>query len=211
VYFDSAKVSVTKSPGDEFWISGRPDSLADWICDDKLYIEQQDAGLGFSRIIDGGLPECRPVEEVLAPVSARLVTDFLPEGSNCVTFRLADTHRAVMGSTEIYLVKRSTAGVGGGRPAPRTLALHTPRPNPLTSESTIGFELPVRGEVRVVVFDPQGRRVRVLANGEEFGPGTWSVSWDGRDKHGSLVPAGIYLLRLTEGGNSLSRRFVVAR
>ena len=40
-----------------------------------------------------------------APVPARNITSYLSDGTNCVTFRLADTQREIFGNTAIYLLR----------------------------------------------------------------------------------------------------------
>jgi hypothetical protein len=75
---------------------------------------------------------------------------------------------------------------------------------------------PGRGHVRVslsggrgqkyslAVFDVQGRRVRELAAGRIGGP--CSLEWDGRDKVGRRLAAGVYLITLRTDKVVLTRR-----
>ena len=56
----------------------------------------------------------------------------------------------------------------------------TAYPNPFNPQTTIAWELPAAGPLRVDIYDASGRLVRNLWNGEtEAGPG--SVTWNGRD------------------------------
>lgn len=209
VFFDSTRVSITKNAGDRFFVSG--DSIPDssWICDDRLYVEDINSGpVGFSGVLNDSLPLCRPIEEVMAPVPARDITSLIPEGTTCVTFRLADTQRQIYGNSAIYLVRTTVSGVTDS-PRNSTVRLLPPMPNPARAGVTIAAELPTRTRVRVTVVDLHGRLVRTLASDEAIGPGRWSTSWDGRGRSNSPVPPGIYLVRLTAGSRSLTRRIVI--
>ncbi len=96
-----------------------------------------------------------------------------------------------------------------GAAAPTRFALLQNRPNPFTGGTTIGFELPRAEQVRIEVFDPQGRQVQTLADGS-YAPGRWSVEWDHRDGAGRAMPPGIYLYRMRAGGFEARRKMALA-
>ena len=50
--------------------------------------------------------------------------------------------------------------------------------------------------VELTVYDMSGRRIRSLEKSGQFN-GPQTVLWDGRDGGGTLVPPGIYLVRLS--------------
>ncbi len=88
---------------------------------------------------------------------------------------------------------------------PRELSLAAPQPNPAPGATTLRFALPRAGAVSLAVFDPNGRRVRTLAEGERPA-GEQSVRWDGRGESGDRVGAGLYFVRLQSDGRVLQRR-----
>jgi hypothetical protein len=92
--------------------------------------------------------------------------------------------------------------------APCAVRLAPPSPNPARASVRFTVSLAVAGSARVEVFDPAGRRVRVLADGSHPA-GTASLAWDLRDGVGRRVPPGVYLVRARLAGSSLSRRLVV--
>jgi flagellar hook capping protein FlgD len=63
--------------------------------------------------------------------------------------------------------------------------------------------------VSVEVFDVAGRAVRTLAARRDFATGTHSLAWDGADRFGVPLKRGVYLIRLSAEGGSLTRKFVV--
>ncbi len=69
------------------------------------------------------------------------------------------------------------------------------RPNPATGAATIHFGLSASGNVRLDLYDLQGRLVRRLVDGPETA-GFKRVVWDGRDGRGHSVGSGFYFLRL---------------
>lgn len=99
--------------------------------------------------------------------------------------------------------------VDEGNPAvaPRLAA---PAPNPFQRSTTIRFDLPKAGEVRLNVFDMQGRLIRSLVSGAmEAGPVT--LTWDGTDDGGRPASAGLYALSLDAVGTRQTRRILRLR
>jgi hypothetical protein len=72
-------------------------------------------------------------------------------------------------------------------------------PNPFATSTTFAYRLGDWVRVRAVVFDLQGRQVRVLEDGDRW-PGEHQFTWDGRDADGRQVPAGLYFVRALIAG-----------
>ena len=87
------------------------------------------------------------------------------------------------------------------------LAAH---PNPFHPRTTLRFEVPRPGHVRLSIFDVAGRLVRTLVN-ESRPAGRHSVSWEGRDESGRSVPSGVYLYRMEAGNFVATQRMVRLR
>jgi flagellar hook assembly protein FlgD len=56
--------------------------------------------------------------------------------------------------------------------------------------------LPEAGTVKLQIYDLLGNEVKTLVN-EHRNAGRYEVIWNGRNRAGELVAAGIYLYRLT--------------
>lgn len=83
-------------------------------------------------------------------------------------------------------------------------------PNPFNPRTTIRFELPTAGRVRLEVFDVRGRRVRLLLD-EERSEGLHEVVWDGRNRDRQPARAGAYLARIETGGGVLVHKMALAK
>lgn len=81
-------------------------------------------------------------------------------------------------------------------------------PNPFNPATSITFDLPQATTVRLEVFDIRGRRVNTLLDGP-VEAGQHSVTWRGRDRSGTGVAAGTYLLRLLADGKVSSTRVML--
>ena len=69
-------------------------------------------------------------------------------------------------------------------------------PNPFRLASRFVFALPSAGAVQLAIFDVQGRRVALLADGATLTRGVHALSWDGHGTGGEPVAAGVYFARL---------------
>jgi len=90
------------------------------------------------------------------------------------------------------------------------VALHQNSPNPFNPSTSIGFFLPQPGNVRLEIFDVNGRLIDVIAN-QHYTSGEHSLDWDGTDRSGASVSSGVYFYRLTTGKEALSRKMVLLR
>ncbi len=68
-------------------------------------------------------------------------------------------------------------------------------PNPFNPATSIQFQIPEEGMVKIHIFDLLGRMVTTLID-EQMTPGGHQVQWDGRDDAGQLVSNGTYIYQL---------------
>lgn len=94
--------------------------------------------------------------------------------------------------------------------ATNALRLAQNRPNPFNPKTTIRFDLPEAGPVRLSVFDVAGRLVRTLVD-DTMAQGGHEAVWDGRDASGREVGSGSYLARLEFGGRVEAVRMGLVR
>lgn len=80
-------------------------------------------------------------------------------------------------------------------PVPRSFIVRPASPNPFNPSTEIRYHLPEPGEVRISIFNVQGRLVcRLFDRDARVGWG--SVRWMGRDHLGRKVSSGVYLYRI---------------
>lgn len=78
---------------------------------------------------------------------------------------------------------------------PKALRLRKAGPNPMSSSTTIGFELPSAEEVQLGIYDVTGRLVVGLVKGRRE-PGIHAAVWQGTDRNGHPCRPGVYFARL---------------
>ena len=83
-------------------------------------------------------------------------------------------------------------------------------PNPFNPTTTIRFQLPSDGPVRLEVFDVNGRLVSRLKH-ESMTAGLHEVTWNGTGTRGNPLASGVYFYRLAFGTDRLSGRLVLLR
>ncbi len=83
-------------------------------------------------------------------------------------------------------------------------------PNPFAASTTIAYQLPQAGHVRIAIYNAAGQLVRTLAD-EEESAGQKSVTWDGATATGERAPNGVYLYRLEANGYSETKRMALLR
>ncbi|MHB8078102.1 MAG: LVIVD repeat-containing protein [Candidatus Krumholzibacteriia bacterium] len=94
---------------------------------------------------------------------------------------------------------QTVTGIDGAI-VPSAFALRSASPNPFNPATTITYDVPQSAApLRLSIYDTRGRLLRTLADGTQP-PGRHSIRWDGRDDRGRAMPTGMYLCRLTAGG-----------
>ncbi|MCP4571577.1 MAG: T9SS type A sorting domain-containing protein [bacterium] len=76
-------------------------------------------------------------------------------------------------------------------------------PNPFNPQTNVAFELPRRQRVRVTIHDLHGQLVRILLDAT-LPEGSHEEPWNGRDRAGRVVSAGVYMVRV-QGENANSQ------
>ncbi|GEM_PF-1514807 len=113
------------------------------------------------------------------------------------------------GSQELSVIY-SNKGPGIYSFKPLSLALASPYPNPFGQKAVISYQLPNKGPVTLKIYNIGGQLVKTLVN-EISPPGYYTVGWDGHDHAGSRVSSGVYIARLSAGGQDLVQKLVKVR
>jgi subtilisin family serine protease len=111
-------------------------------------------------------------------------------------------------SDAVWTIVDPLVGVGEQAPAIRDFGLTLTSSNPTSGLATLEYAVPWASEVRVSVYDLQGRELAVLANGART-PGLYQAIWNGEGERGP-AHAGVYFVRLNAPGVVRSCRIVLA-
>jgi CubicO group peptidase (beta-lactamase class C family) len=71
-------------------------------------------------------------------------------------------------------------------------------PNPFNLSTTIEYDLPKAGHVRLVIYDLLGRQIRMLIDTKQPA-GNFQTSWNGTNEFSLPVATGVYLCRMETG------------
>jgi hypothetical protein len=96
-------------------------------------------------------------------------------------------------------------------PRPAAFRLDPPSPNPFVPRSgalSIRFSLPAAGDVRLAVYDLEGRRVATPFDGPASAGGH-AIAWDGWSDGGAPLGAGLYFVRLATPAGAMHRKVTV--
>ena len=91
---------------------------------------------------------------------------------------------------------------------PKRFELGSNYPNPFNPSTLIPYQLAASSYVRLEVFNLLGQRLATLVEGERPA-GVHTAVWDATDGSGQAVGAGVYLYRLTVGGEHRTGRMVL--
>jgi len=115
-------------------------------------------------------------------------------------------YNAVTDSTGAFSLGSITA-VKQESQLPKRFQLEQNYPNPFSSSTAISYELEKQSDVRVVIYDVLGRKIRTFDVGFQSA-GTHGVVWNGRNDFGKVVTPGVYLYRLEANGQAQVRKMV---
>jgi len=135
------------------------------------------------------------------------VYHYHPEGNDTSLF--SSLTKVVAGNVSSYQTAVNDSESSYAE-SPDIFLLHQNTPNPFNPSTTISFDLPQSGPVRLTVYSVSGQKVRELVNGR-LSAGRRSVIWDGRDDAGMPVSSGVYLYRLEANGRAESRQMLLLK
>lgn len=92
----------------------------------------------------------------------------------------------------------------------REFALYPNYPNPFNPETRIRFQLAKHSDVKLMIYDVLGRKVRTLVS-NKMDAGNHVVNWDGLNDQGANVASGMYIYRIKAGDFIDYRKMLLVR
>lgn len=83
-------------------------------------------------------------------------------------------------------------------------------PNPFNPATTISYDLPVEGDVSIVIYDAIGQEIRQLVNNGHTA-GRYSVQWDAKNELGRSVGSGVYIAKIKAGNFSATQKMLLLK
>lgn len=93
---------------------------------------------------------------------------------------------------------------------PEKFVLYHNYPNPFNPSTKIAFDIPENTQVKLIVWDIVGKRIRTLVN-ESVSPGNHEVVWDGKNDYGVKVSGGVYLYSIETRAFRKTRKMLLLK
>ncbi len=84
-------------------------------------------------------------------------------------------------------------------------------PNPFNPSTTISFSIPTLETVSLTIYNDQGQEIRRMMENKGLGGARYTVTWDGKDAHGNVVPSGAYFYTLKAKDFTQTRKMMLVR
>jgi hypothetical protein len=83
-------------------------------------------------------------------------------------------------------------------------------PNPFNPTTTVEFDIPEASDVDIRIYDIRGALVKTLASGHREA-GRYQMIWDAKNMTGADVASGVYLIKMTAGDFTETKKMVLVR
>ncbi|KAA3632241.1 MAG: T9SS C-terminal target domain-containing protein [Calditrichaeota bacterium] len=83
-------------------------------------------------------------------------------------------------------------------------------PNPFNPTTSIEFQIPVKSNVLLEVYNINGQLIKQMVN-ENLSAGSYISEWDGTNRQGRTVATGMYFYRLTTDSYSTSKKMILLK
>ncbi|MBI4649633.1 MAG: DUF4968 domain-containing protein [Bacteroidia bacterium] len=115
------------------------------------------------------------------------------------------------GSNETILIAHDEFYNGTDEPKQNTNSafyLQNPYPNPFTDALSINYNIFEKGDYSINIYNTTGEIVRKFPI-NNMKTGSYSITWDGKNFHGTILPSGLYLITLK--GNGCCQKYKVIK
>jgi len=108
-----------------------------------------------------------------------------------------------------YLESVSTIQITPGE-QPASYRLYPNYPNPFNPSTHIRFDIPHSTKIKISIFNILGMEVTELFRGQ-LGRGSYTIEWNGKDRNGNSVPAGVYIYQISADNFNQARKMMLLK
>ena len=83
-------------------------------------------------------------------------------------------------------------------------------PNPFNPSTTIEYQIPEPGNIKVTIFNIKGEVVKTIEDGFRKS-GNYKLNWNSRSHNGSSVASGIYFVQVKHKDNILTKKIMLLK
>lgn len=112
----------------------------------------------------------------------------------------------------VYFDETAVSGIVNPqiRFSPQHYQLYQNFPNPFNNQTRIRYRVDKSGFVSLKVYDVRGRLISTLVHHKQM-PGIYSIYWSASNDNGSVLPSGIYYIRLETAYGRQSRKMLLLK
>jgi hypothetical protein len=120
----------------------------------------------------------------------------IPKGAKLAKVQVYNTKNELIGVLESLDVSGFPTAIEASTPdIASEYHLSQNYPNPFNPSTTIAYELPVKSLVNVMIYDLQGREIKLFSFTAQSA-GHQKIVWDGTDYQGNPLSSGFYVYRI---------------
>ncbi|MEI8133494.1 MAG: aryl-sulfate sulfotransferase [bacterium] len=134
-----------------------------------------------------------------------MLTEVRPDGSTALEMRMMDGKYGAYSYRAFKYTKDELSIAPVIQKSEASVVLHQNRPNPASSQTSIGFEIGETSTIRISLSDELGREVKELFSGD-VQQGSYEVKIDTH-----LLPTGVYLYTMTSGVHTFSKKMLIIK
>lgn len=83
-------------------------------------------------------------------------------------------------------------------------------PNPFNPSTTIEYQIPKEGDIKVIIFSITGEVVKIMENGFKKS-GNYKITWDSKNQNGNSVASGIYFVQVNYNDKVLTQKIMLLK
>lgn len=93
---------------------------------------------------------------------------------------------------------------------PKSFEVYPAYPNPFNMSTTIKFQLNTAKQIKISIFDINGRLVNTILNSALM-PGSYKINWNGKNAVGNYIASGVYFATISSSNQKSFLKLVLVK